>query len=256
LNTPKDIKKIVRKFKFQKDREGVMTRFLIEKTHWASHIKHTKDFILEASFSKGKGICMILGSGWWLDIPVDELCLQYDLLIMVDITHPPQILQKIKKYPKIVTVEADITGILKPLSDNKDFSDASFIDKLSVSKMIRWIENINPDFIVSSNIVTQLSYFPKHYVSQRTNNYSIINTLTQKIEGDHLNLLLTGKSCLITEYFQYVYNQKDELIDEAQRLSVELPLDRIKKEWIWDFDLKGNFISDKKVRFNVAALEL
>jgi hypothetical protein len=255
LSSIQDLKKITRKFGFQRDREGVITRYLNEKENWASHITNTKNFILESSSDKAKGICLILGSGWWLDLPVDELNELFDVLIFVDVTHPPQIIQKVKSYPKFVLLEHDVTGILKTLIPYKRFSDLDFFQKLSGKAVFDFYNCLKPDFIISSNILSQLSYFPKRYVSQRTNYPEVVQIITKSVETEHLKFLQNHKSCLITDYYQYEYIQKDKILNESQRLTIKLPEIHIKKEWIWDFDQKGNFINNRKVMFKVAALQ-
>ena len=247
---------IARKFGFNKDREGLITRFLNEKAHWASHIKNTKEFITESSQNKSPGICMVLGSGWWLDIPVEELHSKFELLIFVDVTHPTQIIKKAETFRKIVLVTMDLTGVLQAIAECKNFDDEEFFRQLNNDKVFGFIDRIKPDFIVSSNILSQLSFFPKRFVAGRTHRPGIPELLEQSIEENHLKLLIPNKSCLITDYHQIEYGQTGDVTNESARIKVRLPGEIIKKEWIWDFDLDGNYINNRKVRFKVAALQV
>jgi hypothetical protein len=256
LKNRHELDTIVRKFGFNKDREGLITRFLNEKEHWSSHIKNTKEFILESSQNKSSGICMVLGSGWWLDIPVEELHSKFELLIFVDVTHPPQIIRKAVSYPKIVLISMDLTGVLHAISECKNFSDEVFFQQLNNDRVSTFIDRIHPDFVVSSNILSQLSFFPKRYVSGRTRHALIPEILEQSIEENHLKVLIPNKSCLITDYHQIEYGGLDEITNESPRIKIQLPLELIKKEWVWDFDLDGNYINNRRVRFKVAALQV
>ncbi len=249
-------KKKYKKFGFQKDREGLITRYLIERHHWETHLNLTKEFIIEESDNKIKGICLILGSGWWLDIPVEELHDMFDLLLFVDISHPPQIRKKTLNYSKIVLVEFDVSGILDKLINCPNLLNFNYYEAIENHPLLKFINNINPDFVVSLNILSQLSFFPREYVKRKTNNAESAGKISKIIESDHLNVLPKDKSCLITDYYQYEYNRNDVILSESERIAIKLPNSGIKKEWIWDFDLTGNYINDKKVRFKVAALQI
>ncbi len=47
-------KNIAAKFGFNKDKEGLITRYLFEKKNWETHIYNTKNYILESAENKKK----------------------------------------------------------------------------------------------------------------------------------------------------------------------------------------------------------
>jgi hypothetical protein len=255
LKKEQKIDKIVRKFGLTKDRDGLITRYLNEKLHWASHLQQTKDFISEST-NTSSGICMVLGTGWWLDIPVEELDSKFKKLIFVDIAHPAQIIKKAARFPKIQLITMDLTGILSRILECKHFSDDHFFRQLNYDSLSEFVEGYAPDFLVSCNILSQLSYFPKRYVNQRASDPRIAEIIERGIEEAHLKMMNKVKSCLITDYYQYEYDNKDKIIHSIPRIRTELPVEHIKKEWIWDFDLSGNYILGRPVRFKVAALRV
>lgn len=199
---------------------------------------------------------MVLGSGWWLDIPVEELHSKFELLIFVDVTHPPQIIKKAETFPKIVLITIDLTGVLQAIADCENFDDEEYFRQLNNDRVLGFIDCIKPDFIVSSNILSQLSFFPNRYVTGRTHCRDIPGILERTIEENHLKLLIPNKSCLITDYHQIEYGQAGGILNESPRIHIQLPVEFIKKEWIWDFDLDGNYVNNRKVRFKVAALQV
>ena len=87
---------ILKKFGYKKDREGLITRYLREAENWKLHTENSKKFIIESAKTKKKELCVVAGSGWWLDIPVNELSKMFKKVIMIDITHPTQIIKKSK----------------------------------------------------------------------------------------------------------------------------------------------------------------
>ena len=68
---------ILKKFGFFKDQNGIINRYLREKEAWQAHLSNTRDFIINSSMNKDNSKAVILGSGWLLDIPVDELSKKY-----------------------------------------------------------------------------------------------------------------------------------------------------------------------------------
>jgi len=248
-------KKISKIFGFNKDREGLIKRYLNEKDNWKNHLQNSKKYILKSAENKKKGNAVILGSGWWLDLPYKELSEMFSELFFIDITHPVQIIHKAKKYPNINLITADISCTLNTIYKiNKDKLRNT---NLFNDNNLGILENISPDFVVSLNILNQLSFFPKKYMKEkRLFSEKEIEQKTKEIEQNHIKNLPENKSCLITDFYQYEYNNKNVLLKETRRLKTELPENNSREEWIWDFDLKGNFINNRKIRFKVAALQV
>lgn len=253
MNEKYNIKKIRRRFGFNKDKEGLITRYLQEKEHWQTHIDNTKRFILEKAETKKKDLCVVLGSGWLLDIPVIELSDMFRKVILTDISHPAQILHKYRKYNNIEFTVSDITGILSLISKrNYNSKELSELESLLIPNKF----DTEADYVISANILSQLSFFPKAHLKKTDfDNEEEINDFVKKIEKSHIDNLPKNKSCLITEYYQYIYDMNDNVLSEGNRLSIELPK-KIEDEWLWDFDLSGNYKINKKLRFKVAALQV
>jgi len=95
---------------FLSDQEGIMTRYLKEKENWDEHLEKSREYILKSVGNKKLSTISILGSGWLLDVPLEELTIQFQKVILVDIFHPPQILHKVRNMPRVKTMEMDITG--------------------------------------------------------------------------------------------------------------------------------------------------
>lgn len=247
------VKKIRRKFGFNKDREGIITRYIQEEQNWQSHIDRTKSFILDTAETKKKDLCIVLGSGWLLDIPILELSEMFNEVQLFDISHPAQILHKYRTYDNIKFVDSDITGalslILKRNYHSKHLSEISkIIDSMPY--------DTKADYVISANILSQLSFFPDDYLKKKDfDDDEEIKEFIKTIEQNHIDNLPKNNSCLISDYYQYIYDNNDNLLFEENRLLIELPK-KIHKEWIWDFDLSGNYKPNKKVRFKVAALQV
>jgi len=251
-------KTLSKTFGINSDREGIITRYLSEKNNWEAHLQNSKQYILDASKTKDKNIAVILGSGWWLDIPYKELSEIFHKLYFIDISHPNQIIHKAKKYPNIELITADISGTLKLVYEIKKHKKEFNINNFNIDVNNFGIpKEIKPDFIVSLNLLNQLSYFPKHYLlKHEVISKKEVKIIVEKIEQSHLNNLQKNKSCIIADFYQYEYSFDNILQKEFKRTTVNIPVNSTRKEWIWDFDLSGNFINNKKIKFKVAALQV
>ncbi len=252
-------KKLAKLFGLQKDREGLILRYLNERDNWESHLQNTKSFILRSAKNKQKGTAVILGSGWWLDIPYEELAEMFNKLILVDISHPNQIKHKAKKYNNIELITADISGTLKSIYEIKRGGNTILApdDFIVETNNFGFGKKNEADFVVSLNILNQLSFFAKKYlIGNDIFSENEANIIAEMIEQKHIESLPKNKSCLIVDYLQFDYDNDNNLLSESNRLKIDLPKDKIKKEWIWDFDMLGNFIKNRIVKFKVAALQV
>ncbi len=249
-------KKFSKLFGLNKDREGIITRYLNEKQNWESHLNNTKEYILNSAKNKNKEIAVILGSGWWLDLPYKELSEMFNKLILIDISHPNQIKHKAKQFSNIELITADISGTFKSIYEiskaKKSINDFSIdINKFGLNK------DVVPDFVVSLNLLNQLSYFPKQYLLENELiSENEVADIVKRIEQKHIDNLPKNKSCLIADFYQYEYDNKNNLVKKTIRTIAELPTNSSRKEWIWDFDLSGNFINNRNVKFKVAAIQV
>lgn len=200
---------------------------------------------------------MILGSGWWIDLPIDELHEIFNTLIFIDISHPNQIRLKAEKYPKVKLINADISGVIDVLRKKELYKTKDILPEIEKAFSFDLIKKQEPDFTVSLNLLSQIAYFPLKYV-QKKKKFSGIEAkkLSEYIEKKHLEILPKNKSCIITDHYQYEYDSGDNLLSEQKRLKIELPYNSTFKEWIWDFDMSGNYINRRKVKFKVAALQV
>jgi len=186
--------KALRKLGYFKDREGMYSRYINEQNNWNSHLKNTKRSIISSSETKNKNLCVILGSGWLLDIPIDELSNMFKKIILVDVTHPKQIVHFVRRYDNVELIEKEITQI-----SNVFFSFIKGKNN-SATELLNLIEEKNDfglgniineaDFVVSANLVTQLSVFFQEYLTKKKLfSEDVINKFSAKIQKNHLDNL-------------------------------------------------------------------
>ncbi len=254
--------KIHRKFKYKIDQKGIINRYFHEKENWKSHLENTKKFILKSAKNKNNKIAVILGSGWWLDIPVIELSKIFETVFLIDIFHQKEILYKAKKIPNLKFIETDITGLAETVLETVALSQKRNAKKIRLTDLIPKISNfgipeiIKPDFIVSVNLLNQLDILITSYLKNQ-NLYSPkeIKDFQKYIQQNHLNSLKVNKTCLITDYKELNFNKNNVLEYENQLVFVDFPKNKFEDNWEWKFDMNGRYNKNLQTIFKVRAID-
>lgn len=250
--------RVLKKMHYVSDQQGIINRYLKEAEGWAGHLENTKQSIIKSAENKGNNSCAILGSGWLLDIPLDYLTQKFKKVYLFDVLHPTQIKHKYHKNNNIVFVEQDITGgaineffnavqIFKSTKKRKEPSEFVFSG---------FQFNEQFDFVVSVNILNQLDILIIDYI-KGYNLYSE-NELTEFrkiIQQKHFSSLPVGKSCLITDYEELVYDKSNHLEQTNSLIHINLPSESIVSTWQWQFDHQ-TYHPGKNVVFNVLSIDI
>jgi len=252
-------KKILRKFGFKNDQQGIINRYIRESGGWDTHLQNTKDFILQSAKSKKKKSCVVLGSGWLLDVPIDELSQLFDKIILIDIVHPKQITHKYRKHHNIEFVEADITGLMEPVYHF--LKETQLINaKLSEIEAVyadEWYNMLQKtDFVVSVNILNQLDILICDYI-KKIDIYSAdgIMEFRKTIQQNHLDMLPEAKSCLISDYIE-LNLAGGKIVKKKPLVYINLPINKKTKKWQWDFDTYQTYHDGFNTVFQVMGVDV
>ena len=249
---------MLQKMQYLSDQEGIMHRYIREKENWDLHLKKSKSFILNAAETKQKGKMVVLGSGWLLDLPLDDLSQQFKEIILVDIVHPKQVLRKIEKYPNVTALKEDITGglinyIYRTIKTDKKKKQKTL---LTSANLFSFSLPENTDFVISLNVMCQLHIILIDYI-KKFNIYSDseLQNLVTYIQQSHINMLPKGKSCLITDIEEEILDEKDQLVGMNPLIRVDLPTGNFFTNWQWKFDSLMTYRDDFKTFFNTTAID-
>jgi len=250
-----DFQRIIKKMGYFDDREGLITRYLNQSEYWKSHLEHTRNFILKSAQTKNKGRCVVLGSGWWLDVPVPELAELFEELVLVDITHATQIEKKAKTFPNVRLVQADVTGQTVNIYHAAKKGALKFLDA-KVPCNFGLSTDFSADFYVSPNLLSQLGGLVSEYLERKyKSDGEEIRRISKEIELNHIEMLPINKSCLIVDFQEDISNLKTNMIKTDMRVQANLPAGNFSESWTWDFDLSGNYITNAQVRFRVRGVD-
>ena len=248
---------ILKEMGFVNDQDGIIYRYAREKKGWDIHLNNSKQAILEAIETYKPTTAAILGSGWLLDIPLEELSRTCSKIYLYDIIHPTQIKHKVSKYRNIEIIECDITGgaIQKAWEEVQLWkSEGKSIDLKKIPG-----NGFKPlhqtDMIVSLNILNQLDILICDYLLDNTTlTEDEITNLRLDLQQKHINSLQEQSFCLISDIEERTTDLDSKATAVRPLVIAPLPQTLYKKEWEWQFDSSGSYYDGKRVTFNVVAL--
>ncbi|MEE4115189.1 MAG: hypothetical protein V2I37_03420 [Marinilabiliaceae bacterium] len=243
--------RILKKMGYLADQQGIINRYLREAGGWDSHLLKCRDYILDKLNKYSPAVVTVLGSGWLLDVPLEELAEKCNTINLVDINHPPQVARKVKQYPGVNLIKDDITGglIEHIWKSGTEITDPSLV------KVPVYSPSYDPGMVISLNVLTQTDTLISDYLGRKGHSdISSLRALRGEIQSAHLSFLLKHPSILITDYSELIFD-KDALFAQNELLFVELPPGSETTEWEWDFDNSGEYYKRKRLLFKVMAID-
>jgi hypothetical protein len=246
-------RRVLKRMGYLADQQGIINRYLREQGGWDEHLYRCRNYIIESVKRRKPELITILGSGWLLDIPLEELAEGGTRINLVDINHPAQVRRKVQQFSNVELVEYDITGgLIETIW--KEAGKPGF----NLPGMV--IPALKPDFdcgmILSVNILTQLDMLLAEYLAKYPGlKHGDIRHFRKGIQDSHLGFLQSVDSLLITDWGEEIWSD-GELSSSSDLLFTGLPQGNNTEEWKWEFDTNGLYYSGKKVIFRVLATEL
>jgi hypothetical protein len=250
--------RVLRRMGYCEDSRGIIDRFIQTNGAWENHRQHTRNFILQAVTGKKIEKLAVYGSGWLLDLPLDELSEMAGSVTLFDLVHPPQVIRRIQKLRNVRAVRADISGgaVIRAYQAVKRYRHGGRKTTPEEICSAPFIPEAGTDFSVSLNILSQIGtmitdYLKMHLPCLQEETDRIIYLLQQA----HLQLLMPGRSCLITDIRELNYDFQDKLSETCEMMLYPLPHSMRTENWEWLFDPYGGYKTDRKTVFQVVALE-
>jgi len=250
-------RKILRRMKYLSDQKGILNRFLAEAGHWDQHLEKTRKFILGCLGEKSYRSVAVLGSGWLLDVPLDQMSEQCGEVLLYDVVHPPQILKKLSRYGNVSAIPADITGgAIRGAWDlagqYRKTGRGSILDIACQAVL----PGSGPDYVISLNILNQLDILLVDYLKMHID-IPVEDELEfrKRIQSQHLSLLEPGLSCLVTDVEERVMDKNDRQVSSKILVYCDLQEGRKAESWTWDFDTRGAYNPRHRTEMRVRAIE-
>ena len=244
---------MLHKMEFYNDQNGIMRRYMREKENWDQHLNYSKNFILKSAENKKNATCVILGSGWLVDVPISELSEIFSEVILIDIIHPKQIIHKTKSLQNVKFIHDDITGGLINFFYQSTPKTKALPETIN---SFHYNIPVKADFVISLNILCQLHIILIDYL-KKFNIYSKSEYLQIEkiIQESHIKILPEKKSCLITDIEEEILDEKDEIIGVNPLIHIDLTEGNFSQQWQWKFDSKMTYRENSKTYFNTKAID-
>lgn len=247
--------KILSKIGYYKDQKGILNRYLREIQNWSTHLDNSKKAIIEGIAGKKRNKVIVLGSGWLLDVPYEELAEAFNEVWLVDVYHPPQIVKKASQFSNIKLIQAELTGLAEQVYD--------FTKVFRKTKYKTPVDEFNPmvpldlnlyDYVVSCNIMSQLDIILTDYLREY-NDYSKeeIEAIIKKIQQAHVDSMPRKKSLLICDLEEWVFDADETNSIKRPLVHIALPGYNTMNSWIWKFDTQMTYYPSSRTYFKVAS---
>jgi hypothetical protein len=249
---------IIRRMGFVRDQEGIMKRYICESTRWQAHLERTRNFISGSFMHSEAETVAVLGSGWLLDVPLDHLVNRFKQIYLVDIHHPIQIRKKTGSMSRVELIEEDLSGgaveqIWNYLRKNRAAPDQQW--PANLISLEPPLSGIDPDAIISCNLMNQLDIFLCDYILKRGSfQHDSLIPFRAAIQAFHLEWISKKPGCLVTDTVEEVVDRKDRKTSRTL-LYTELPTGIRHDSWRWEFDTTGTYHHGSRTNMEVRAVE-
>lgn len=254
----KRLGQIIRRMGFIKDQQGIMNRFIRESSGWQTHLENSRNFISGSFHQTEAETVAVLGSGWLLDVPLEDLIRRFRHIYLVDIHHPVQIRKKTAAMNQVELVEEDLTGgAVVQIWERLRGSKRAVREKMLNGQinLETPLAGIHPDAFVSVNLLDQLDTFLCDYMMKlgRFQQESLA-PLRASIQAFHLDWIKKKPGCLITDTIEEVVDRKGNRSSKGL-LYTELPVGIRYDSWRWNFDTMGTYHPGSRTHMEVQAVE-
>ncbi len=202
---------------------------------WSAHQRRCKNFIVKAAdLTEKQNLCVVIGSGLLLEVPIGALSERFDRVILVDIFHMPQVRREAKRYFNVKLLTGDVTGVFAAMKEHRPPGP-------NVPAPPARIPNLkDADLIVSCNCLTQLAGPFTDYFEE-TRGFSDLDSdkVAYHVMENHAKALANdaaGVAVLITDHERFAM-QGDKVVSRTDLLkALRLPPSPTmghNEEWEW-----------------------
>jgi len=251
-------KAILHKFGYHSNQEGIALRYIREDDMWNTHLSNTKRFIINAVKKIKPQVVTVLGSGWLLDVPMQELLMISPRVILVDIVHPPDIQKNYAGNSSVEIVIDDVTGgiteMVWELTENKSKPDHDEI--LMLLETLDYKPDGDQGMVLSVNLLSQLPSLPFEFlVKKKLVTEDFYSAFAAKVQEKHIAFLKRNNSVLITD-FEEIHTDRNGMLSKDFPVHCKLPSGQKREEWMWQFDTTGTYKQGNKTQMKVVAIHI
>jgi len=223
---------------------------------WENHLKRCRQFIIRALDFYNPEKITVLGSGWLLDFPLAEIIERTKHICLIDIVHPPDVINQAGSFKNVELIEQDITGgLIEEVWQNSrniyPFKRSQMLENILVPE---YKPNEDPGLVISLNILTQLESLLVDFIKKRSRiREEELNLFRAEIQKKHISFLMKHPSVLITDLAEVITSRMGS-VETNPTMVTDLPPCRVCEEWTWNFDMTGADLYNCRSYFSIMAL--
>ena len=223
----------MRRLGYLRGQLGIKVRHRQCRRAWKEHLQRTQTTIRAALLDcPQRRKAIVLGSGLLLDVPLADLAATFREVILVDVVHPLRAYLATLRYRNVRLVSADVSGTAAELA--RIAHDPLAPLPRAVPQL--FCNDKEVDYVVSVNLLSQLTYIPAMYLSKSPPRpESEIDDYARSLIESHLDYLqrLPGVVTLVTDVEKIQIDSDGHEVDRFDILyGVTLPWSG--EEWTWE----------------------
>ena len=250
--------RMFRKMGYYDDQSGIIRRYRREQEHWSAHLNHTRQFAIEAMQGKNRKSAAVLGSGWLLDVPLEEMSRYFEKLYLYDIRHPEAVRKQTHLPGNVELRVTDISCFARSVYQYvKQYRNSKTRPPISDIQPQTALDTNSFDFVFSCNILNQLDILLVDYLAQFFElSHDETVDFRSNVQQYHIQMLPRNRSCLVTDYEEITCKPDGQEI--SRRTSVHHPIiqDPDAQRWRWEFDTKMTYYRDRMTFFEVLGAKI
>ncbi len=148
----------LRRMGYLRESIGIRSRYRRHAAAWAEHLDNSKRVIRAGIVPGGKHRkALIFGAGLIHDLPLADLSVAFDEVVLVDLVHLRPARQAAAQWPNVRLVAVDLTASVA----------AFYRGHTEVAAPQDFLDDPTVDYVVSANIASQLAVLPVEWLRKR-----------------------------------------------------------------------------------------
>jgi hypothetical protein len=202
---------------------------------WAPHLASCRRMILTAAEQcTRRDVCVVVGSGLLLEVPLAELAARFGRVYLVDIFHMPQVRRQVRPFKNVKLLSGDVTGIFAMMSEGKAPGPHVPAPPARIPHLTE------SDLAVSCNCLTQLAGpFVAHLEATRGFSDLDSDKLAYQVMEQHARAFAeaapdVGLIITDTERYEFANGEIARRVDLLKAYKLPAPLNpALSEEWDW-----------------------
>ena len=251
-------RRMFRRMGYFDDQSGIIRRYQREREHWDTHLKNTRQSVMEAMSGKNSKSAAVLGSGWLLDVPVEEMSRYFEKLFLYDIRHPVAVKKQVRLQGNVELRVCDISGFARSVYQyTKQYRNCRERPPISVIQPQTALDLSDFDFVFSCNILNQLDILLIDYLAQFIElSHEETLDFRNNVQQHHIGILPRNRSCIVADYEEITCAPDGREISRKASVRHSIIQRSDARRWTWKFDTKMTYCKDRMTFFEVLSCEL